>query len=73
MAGGYDCGQFTDFISHAAFCFALFYLRGVAPSTVPTSAIYSGAAPFVVLQLLALVALWFFPAVATWLPKQIYG
>ena len=62
----------TSFLT-PPFGFALFYLRGVAPSTVPTSAIYVGAAPFVVLQLLALVALWFFPAVATWLPKQIYG
>lgn len=61
----------TSFLT-PPFGFALFYLRGAAPKSVRTSAIYRGAAPFVVLQLLVLAALWFFPAAATWLPSQIY-
>lgn len=62
----------TSFLT-PPFGFALFYLRGVAPPSVQTAQIYKGAVPFVVLQLLVLTALWFFPDVATWLPQQIYG
>ena len=62
----------TSFLT-PPFGFALFYLRGVAPPSVSTGAIYRGAVPFVILQLLVLAALWFFPAVATWLPQKIYG
>lgn len=52
---------------------SLFYLRSVAPASVTTGAIYRGVAPFVVLQLVALVLLWFFPALATALPRWLYG
>jgi len=51
----------------------LFYLRGVAPREVATGDIYRGAAPFVGLQILALLVLWYFPAIATWLPRLLYG
>ena len=37
---------------HPPFGFALFYLRGVAPPSVKSSAIYWGAIPWVVLQLI---------------------
>ena len=41
----------TSFM-HPPFGFALFYLRGIAPrSQVPSSDIYWGAIPWVVLQL----------------------
>ncbi|MEE8279384.1 MAG: TRAP transporter large permease subunit [Alphaproteobacteria bacterium] len=50
---------------------ALFFLKGVAPPEVSTRDIYVGVAPFVVLQLIALVALFNFPQIATWLPKAI--
>mgnify|MGYP000117684181 CR=1 FL=1 len=53
--------------------FLLFYLRGVAPVSVKTSDIYRGIVPFVAIQSLALALLWFAPALATWLPKVIYG
>ena len=55
------------------FGFALFYLRGVAPGAVATLDIYRGIVPFVVIQLLGLVVLAMFPALATWLPKVIFG
>ncbi|MGU9951273.1 MAG: TRAP transporter large permease [Gammaproteobacteria bacterium WSBS_2016_MAG_OTU1] len=61
----------TSFLT-PPFGFALFYLRGVAPPSVSTTAIYRGAVPFIILQLMALVALWFFPEIATWLPTVVY-
>ncbi|RAI42854.1 TRAP transporter large permease [Rhodoplanes roseus] len=51
----------------------LFFLRGVAPKEISTADIYVGAIPFVLIQLLALLCLWFVPAVATWLPGVLYG
>ncbi|NBN65332.1 TRAP transporter large permease [Pannonibacter tanglangensis] len=62
----------TSFLT-PPFGFALFYLRGVAPPEVKSSDIYRGIIPFVILQLLMLVILWYVPALATWLPRAIYG
>ena len=53
------------------FGWALFFLRGVAPPGVTTRHIYLGVAPFVGLQLAAIVLVFAFPAIATWLPKAI--
>ena len=61
----------TSFLT-PPFGFALFYLRGVAPDSVPTSAIYRGVAPYVFIQILLLVALAFWPELATWLPGTLY-
>ena len=60
----------TSFLT-PPFGFALFYLRGVAPQSVPTGAIYRGVIPFIILQLLLIVALWFRPELATWLPATL--
>jgi TRAP-type mannitol/chloroaromatic compound transport system permease large subunit len=62
----------TSFLT-PPFGFSLFYLRGVAPDTVATSAIYRGVIPFVVIQLIALLLLALWPEIATWLPEKIYG
>jgi TRAP-type mannitol/chloroaromatic compound transport system permease large subunit len=35
--------------------------------------IYRGVVPFVIMQLMMLVILTFFPEMATWLPKVIFG
>ena len=51
----------------------LFYLRGVAPPEITTRHIYVGIIPFVLIQLLALVVLWFAPGLATVLPHALYG
>jgi tripartite ATP-independent transporter DctM subunit len=51
----------------------LFYLRGVAPPSVKTTDLYVGIIPFVVIQLVALVVLWYWPGLATWLPRLLYG
>lgn len=62
----------TSFLT-PPFGFSLFYLRGVAPPSIRTMDIYRGVIPFVMIQLLMLVVLWFFPTLATWLPNAIYG
>jgi tripartite ATP-independent transporter DctM subunit len=51
----------------------LFYLRGVAPPEITTRHIYVGVIPFVLIQLAMLLALWFWPALATWVPSRLYG
>jgi tripartite ATP-independent transporter DctM subunit len=51
----------------------LFFLRGVAPPEITTTHIYVGIIPFVLIQLCALVVLWFAPGLATWLPHKLYG
>ncbi|MBZ0218331.1 MAG: TRAP transporter large permease subunit [Fimbriimonadaceae bacterium] len=62
----------TSFLT-PPFGFALFYLRGVAPEIVKTTDIYRGIIPFVMIQLFALIVIWIFPEIATWLPVTLYG
>jgi tripartite ATP-independent transporter DctM subunit len=62
----------TSFLT-PPFGFALFYLRGVAPAEVATTAIYRGVTPFIVIQLLLLAALALWPSLVTWLPAQLQG
>jgi len=62
----------TSFLT-PPFGFSLFYLRGVTPPHVPTSAIYRGVIPFIVIQFLMLGLLSLWPALATWLPRVIYS
>jgi len=51
------------------FGFALFYLRGVAPSEITTGQIYRGAIQFILLQLLVLVLIIIFPGIVNFLPS----
>jgi tripartite ATP-independent transporter DctM subunit len=60
----------TSFLT-PPFGWALFFLRGVAPPQVRTRDLYTGAIPFIGLQLVALLIVYFFPQVALWLPKAI--
>ncbi len=62
----------TSFLT-PPFGFSLFYLRGVAPASVKTATIYRGVLPFIVIQLLMLACLAFWPELATWLPHKVYG
>jgi tripartite ATP-independent transporter DctM subunit len=62
----------TSFLT-PPFGFALFYLRGVTPPSVPTGDIYRGVVPFILLQVAVLVLIAVFPALATWLPGVMYG
>lgn len=59
----------TSFLT-PPFGFALFYLRGVAPKSIKTTDIYKGVAPFILIQLLALAIIAYWPELTTWLPSQ---
>ena len=61
----------TSFLT-PPFGFALFYLRGVAPASVKTGDIYRGVVPFIIIQLLLMLLLSLWPALATWLPGVIF-
>ena len=50
---------------------SLFFLKGVAPPEVSSKDIYVGVMPFVALQVVGLVLLFFYPSLATWLPEAI--
>lgn len=62
----------TSFLT-PPFGFALFYMKGVAPSTVKMQEIYRGIIPFVILQLIGLALVVEFPSLALWLPEQVFG
>ena len=62
----------TSFLT-PPFGFALFYLRGVAPDGVETIDIWRGAIPFIGLQLIMILLVAAFPALATWLPSLTAG
>ena len=62
----------TSFLT-PPFGFSLFYLRSVTPDSVPTTTIYRGVLPFILIQLTMLVVAYVFPEIITWLPQQIYG
>jgi tripartite ATP-independent transporter DctM subunit len=53
------------------FGWSLFFLRGVAPPEITTRHMYIGVLPFVGMQVLGVVILFFFPQLALWLPKAI--
>ena len=61
----------TSFLT-PPFGFALFYMKGIAPPEVNISSIYIGIIPFVLLQLVALIAVIVFPDLALWLPNAVY-
>ncbi|MCB1420940.1 MAG: TRAP transporter large permease subunit [Nitratireductor sp.] len=61
----------TSFLT-PPFGFALFYFRSVAPSRIRTVAIYRAVFPFVIIQMIAILCLATFPALATWLPGQLF-
>ncbi|MEN8808520.1 MAG: TRAP transporter large permease subunit, partial [Desulfobacterales bacterium] len=60
----------TSFLT-PPFGFSLFYLRGVAPAVVKTLEIYRGAAPFIVLQLVAILIVALTPSLVNYLPKRV--
>ncbi|MEO4002168.1 TRAP transporter large permease subunit [Mesorhizobium sp. CAU 1732] len=56
----------TSFLT-PPFGFALFFLKGAAPSWVAIQDIYKGIVPFVILQLIGVIAIMFFPAIVFYL------
>ncbi|OGR26657.1 MAG: C4-dicarboxylate ABC transporter [Desulfobacterales bacterium RIFOXYA12_FULL_46_15] len=60
----------TSFLT-PPFGFSLFYLKGVTPPEISTTDIYKGIIPFVILQIIGLLIICFFPETITWLPKVL--
>jgi tripartite ATP-independent transporter DctM subunit len=64
------CANVQTSFMHPPFGFALFYLRGIAPASVKSKDIYLGAIPWLVLQVILVVILIFWPGSVTyWLDK----
>ncbi|HEV57095.1 MAG TPA: TRAP transporter large permease subunit, partial [Phycisphaerales bacterium] len=55
------------------FGYALFYIRGVCPPEISMATIFRSALVFLGLQTLGLALVILFPALATWLPRLVYG
>ncbi|WP_022666570.1 TRAP transporter large permease [Desulfospira joergensenii] len=62
----------TSFLT-PPFGYALFYFKGVAPEGYTMMHIYKGILPFVLLQVLSIALLCFFPGLVTWLPGIFFG
>ena len=62
----------TSFLT-PPFGFALFYIKGIAPKEVKIQSIYKGIIPFVILQLIGLIAVIAFPQLALWLMHVSYS
>ncbi len=62
----------TSFLT-PPFGFALFYLRGVAPPELTTTALYRGIIPFIIIQIFVILLVAFFPKIATYLPALMGG
>jgi TRAP-type mannitol/chloroaromatic compound transport system permease large subunit len=60
----------TSFLT-PPFGYALFLVHGAARGEVSLAQVWQGAIPYVVLQLLALLAVAALPDLATWLPAQL--
>ncbi|GHF06103.1 C4-dicarboxylate ABC transporter [Aliiroseovarius zhejiangensis] len=52
---------------------SIFYLRSIAPSSMTYGQMYRGVLPFVAAQMLVLLVIILFPAIATWLPTILVG
>ena len=62
----------TSFLT-PPFGFSLFYLRGVAPPSVKTADIYRGAVPFIGIQMIGLILIFYFPQLVTGLLSLGFG
>lgn len=49
--------------------YALFYLKGTVPKGITLLDIYRGVIPFIVIQMVGVLAVVIFPPLATWLPR----
>ena len=61
----------TSFLT-PPFGFALFYLKGVAPKFITTLNIWKGVVAFIVLQLIGLAIVGFYPSLVNYLPARTY-
>ena len=52
---------------------AIFYLRGVAPKEITLISMYRGVIPFVIIQIIALAIVSYYPETVLWLPDKLLG
>ena len=52
---------------------AIFYLRGISPPEITLHHMFKGVIPFIVLQLICLAVVGWFPQTVLWLPAQLLG
>ena len=50
-----------------------FYLKGVAPKHVTLNQIFSGMMPYMLIVILCLAIMYFWPGMTLWLPNFLYG
>ena len=50
-----------------------FYLKGVSPPHVTLNQIFAGMMPYMVIILLCMVIMYFWPGMTLWLPNYLYG
>jgi len=62
----------TSFLT-PPFGYSLFYFKGVAPPEYTMPNIYKGILPFVLIQVIGLALMIFFPQIITWLPSVFFG
>ena len=55
------------------FGYNLFLMRAMAPPEISLKDIYTSILPFVIVMVLALTVIMYFPELALWLPGEVYG
>jgi len=50
-----------------------FYLKGVAPKHVTLNQIFSGMMPYMVIVIICMIIMYFWPGMTLWLPNYLYG
>lgn len=62
----------TSFLT-PPFGYALFYLRALTPTSIPTIEIIKGVVPFIFIIIFMCILISIFPGLITWLPEVLYG
>ena len=52
---------------------SIFYLRAISPPEITLRHMYRGVVPFIGLQIVTLILVMMFPALALWLPRVLLG
>ena len=50
-----------------------FYLKGISPPHVTLNQIFNGMYPFMAIQVVSMIVLYYWPDLALWLPQAMYG
>lgn len=64
--------QQTSFLSPPV-AMSAYYLKGVVGNQITLNQIFQGMYPFMAIQVLAMIVLWFFPQIVYFFPDLVYG